>query len=339
MINIVDYGVVSGSAVNVIQNTNNLYNAINAAINKQDNLYVPAGKYYINPITIAPSSYSQQIGIVGDGKRTSVFVRGSTTNNSLPLIQIGSNTSSIFYSNSDFKDFGINAGSNVNGPAMRCYDLVRSTLKSLDLKGGTDSLQMYGGISTKIKETTLSGSKKGLSLLKFNSLAGGGYPNLITFSEGEIVENSEWGIMYADGRMLIIEKSDIEGNGLTPYSAQGGIYVSPNVGSEVISTTPQSKTLVIDKCWFEANKGTGDIVIDGGISSIENSLFFSNNSENYHDILVGGGRYFVDRCNSSFSKSANVFETANVLSGNSVTNSKFATMNINSQKTYTHNNT
>lgn len=86
MINIVDYGVVSGSAVNVIQNTNNLYNAINAAINKQDSLYVPVGKYYINPIIIAPSSYSQQIGIVGDGKRTSVFVRGSTTNNSLPLI-------------------------------------------------------------------------------------------------------------------------------------------------------------------------------------------------------------------------------------------------------------
>ena len=41
MINIVDYGVVSGSAVNVAQNTNNLYNAINAAINKQDNLYAP----------------------------------------------------------------------------------------------------------------------------------------------------------------------------------------------------------------------------------------------------------------------------------------------------------
>ena len=89
-----------------------------------------AGKYYINPITIAPSSYSQQIGIVGDGKRTSVFVRGSTTNNSLPLIQIGSNTSSIFYSNSDFKDFGINAGSNTNGPAMRC-PVTRSQIVNL----------------------------------------------------------------------------------------------------------------------------------------------------------------------------------------------------------------
>ena len=57
-----------------------------------------------------------------------------------------------------------------------------------------------------------------------------------------------------------------------------------------------------------------------------------------YGVVFGGGRYFVDRCNSSFSKSANIFETV-VLSGNAITNSKFTTMNINNQKTYTHNNT
>jgi hypothetical protein len=117
--------------------------------------------------------------------------------------------------------------------------------------------------------------------------------------------------------VLLLDGPDIEGNGTTLGSSNGGIYVGASVGAEVSITDPTSIGLITRSCWFEANTGIADIVLDSGLNSISDSNLFSQSTSVTYDIQINGGKYCLRNVNCSFNKSgANIIENAGVLSCN-----------------------
>ena len=177
-------------------------------------------------------------------------------------------------------------------------------------------------------------ANRGLSIDKFTSAAGGGWPNAIRIYGGEIVDNAEYGIWFDNGRMLLVDGPDIEGNGTILAAANGGIYIGPNVGAEVSVTDPVSIGLVARSCWFEANKGIADLVLNSGLNSVSDSNFFSTSAQVTYDIQINGGKYCLRNVNCSFNKAgANIIENSSVISGNIIEQTEANSLSYNAAKT------
>jgi hypothetical protein len=176
-------------------------------------------------------------------------------------------------------------------------------------------------------------SKRGLQVEKFSSPAGGGWPNIIRLSGCEVVDNTEYGIYFDHGRMLVLNDVEVEGNGSTLAAANGGVYIGANVGSEVSVTDTNSIGLVAKGCWFEANKGVADVCLNGGINSVSDSNFFSSSTQVTNDIKITGGKYLLRNLNMSFSKTANILETSGVIAGNCIDMVEAANLTYDASKT------
>jgi hypothetical protein len=294
-------------------------------------VYVPPGVYLTDPFQFSPTSYNAQAFFFGDEAASTIIRRRGTGAGA--FITIGSAAATIFQAGLEVRGIQIDGGVTTNGPACVMYDVVRSLFDGVLFKGGSRALQMYGGISVTFDHCWFQDSVQGLRIEKFTSLAGGGWPNIIRLSDCHWNENTEWGIWFDNGRMLILDGGQVEGNGTTLAAAQGGIYIGPNVGEEVLVTDPLSIGLVCNSTWFEANRGVADIHLNSGLNSVSNSNFFSQSTMVTNDIRIDGGRYRFDNLNMSFGKTANVLENSGTGAGNAMRFVQAAALSYSSGKT------
>jgi hypothetical protein len=298
-------------------------------------VFLPQGIYLTDPFQIAPQTYALQGFFYGDEAENTIIRRRGTGAGA--FVTIGATSGTIFQASLDVKGITIDGGVITNGPACVMYDVVRSLFDGVKFMGGSRALQMFGGISVTFDHCWFQDSVQGLRVEKFTSLAGGGWPNIIRLSDCHWNENTEWGVWFDNGRMLIIDGGQVEGNGTTLAAAQGGIYVGANVGEEVNASDPESIGLVCYSTWFEANRGVADVHLLSGINTINDSNFFSTSTQTTNDVKIEGGRYRLRNLNMSFSKTANVLETSGVTLGNTLDFVQAASLSFNSSKTALNN--
>lgn len=292
-------------------------------------VYVPPGIYLVDPIIINSQTYAGQANFIGDERERTVFQRRATGAGA--FVTIGASNGTVFQSGIGFCGITLDGGAITNGDTLACYDLVRTSFRDMRFKGGACAVHLYGGISLTFDDCLFDGAKRGIQIEKFTSAAGGGWPNLIRVNGGEIADNTEWGVWFNDGRMLILRGVDIEGNGTTTGAAQGGVYVGGGVGAEVTANDTFSHGLIVDSCWLESNIGIADIQLSSGINGVYNSNFFSISATN--DIKIDGGKYTLKNLNCSFSKAANILEGVSTQAGNIIEKVEAANISYSAMKT------
>lgn len=297
-----------------------------------NNVIVTPGVYLCDPFAISGTAYAGQANFVGMDRERCIIRR--RTAGAGAFVTYGSASGTVFQSGIGFENLTIDGGATTNGDAFVAYDLVRSQFSNVRFSGGAIGCHLYGGISLSFYSCLFDMAKTGLRIEKFSSLAGGGWPNAVRVVGGEIVDNVELGVYFDDGRMLLIDGTEIEGNGTSLGAAlQGGVYVGANVGAEVSVTDSTSIGLTMRGCWLEANRGAADIALNSGINSISDSNFFSQSTMVTNDIVINGGKYMLRNINMSFSKTANVLENGGALAGNVIENVEAANLSYSGAKT------
>lgn len=297
-----------------------------------NNVELVPGTYLCDPFSINSQVYTGQANFVGTDRERCIIKR--KTAGAGAFITHGSASGTVFQSGIGFENLTIDGGVPTNGDAFVAYDLVRSQFKNVRFTGGAVACHLYGGISVSFYSCLFDMGKRGLKVEKFTSLAGGGWPNAIRVIGGEIVDNTECGAHFDDGRMFLLDGVEIEGNGTTLGAAtQGGVYVGSGIGAEVSVTDTTSIGLMVRGCWLEANRGAADIALSSGLNSIVDSNFFSQSTMVTNDIVINGGKYILRNLNISFAKAANVLENAGVLVGNIIEMVEAANISYNAANT------
>lgn len=323
-----DFGAVGD---NVTNDTAAVLAAIAYMESTGNPVFVPTGTYLTDAFQSDSQSYAGQAFFFGDEDASTIFKRRTTGAGA--FVTIGDASATVFQANMFIRGITIDGGASTNGPACVMYDVVRSQISGCTFKGGSYALHSYGGISNTFDHCKFQDADRGVQIEKFTSAAGGGWPNLLRFDNCHLVDNAEWGIWFDYGRMLLVDGCQVEGNGTTLAAAEGGIYIGPNVGTEVTVSDPESIGIVVTETWFEANKGIADVHLNSGLNSVENSNFFSTAVQTTNDIKADGGRYRLRNLNMSFSKTANVIEGAGVSTGNLLEFIQAANLSYSSGKT------
>lgn len=328
-----DFGAVGDGAANDTT-------AVAAAVAYMEStgypVYVPPGTYLTDPIQTDSQTYALQAFFYGDEYASTIIRRRGTGAGA--FITIGDPLATAFQANIVCSNITFDGGPNTNGPCVTTYDMVRSAFTNVDFKGGSVAYSSQGGIANTFNHCLFRDAVRGFVAEAFVasgslSPAGGGWPNIIRLNDCHAVDNTEWGIWFNDGRMLIVEGCQVESNGTTLAAAQGGIYVGPDIGTEVTVTDPESIGIVINDCWVEANRGIADIQLTSGINSVSNSNFFSQSTAVTNDIRIDGGRYRLRNLNMSFAKTTNVLENSGAGIGNTIDFVQAAALSYNSSKT------
>lgn len=328
-VSVKDFGAVGDG---VADDTAAIQAAIDYMSNTGSNVLLPPGIYLTNPFSIFSTAYAGQASFVGDDRERCVLRRKTAGYGT--FVTYGSAFSTLFMSGIGFEGVTIDGGAKTNGPAFEGYDIVRSQFTNCRFTGGSVACKLNGGISITFTGCLFDAANRGLSIDKFTSLAGGGWPNAIRIYGGEIVDNAEWGIWFDNGRMLLVDGPDIEGNGTTLGTENGGIYIGPNIGAETSGTDPVSIGLIARSCWFEASRGMADIELNSGLNTVSDSNFFSQSTQATYDIKINGGKYCIRNVNCSFNKvGANIFEGASVFSGNIIEQTEANSLSFNAAKT------
>lgn len=322
-----DFG---GNGNDSADNTSAFADAVAWMLDNGRRVIIPEGSYVTDPFSVYALAYSRQIGFVGEDRVRSVIKRLS--NGAGAFVTFGNSAQTLFVGTNPLTNLTVNGGADTNGDTVVIYDWVRGVMDNVKFSGGTTALRLYGGISCRITNYTLELAKVGFKATKYTSSvggAGGGSPNLITLSGGEIVDNKEWGAYFDGGRMLRIRDTDIEGNGSVGLC--GGLYVGPGVGEDVAPGNVLSLGVLVDNVWFESNIGVYDFGQDGGFNRLNGCTFHSIGTTN--DFAATAGRYKVSDCDSTFTKVVNFNEGAGVLSGNVIDSSEFHNLNYDANKT------
>lgn len=323
-----DFGAAGDGSTN---DTAAISAAVSWMISTGYNVSVPPGIYMTDPFTINGTAYAGQATLIGSDRERCIIRRRTTGAGA--FVTYGSSGGVIFQSGVGFENLTIDGGVTTNGDTFVGYDVVRSNFYNTKFLGGSIACHLYGGIDLTFYGCTFDSSTYGVKIEKFTSGAGGGWPNLIKFIGGEIINNSIWGLWFDYGRMLELTDLDIESNGTTLGAAQGGVYIGPNVGTEVSISDTYSIGLVANGIWFEANKGAADVSLNSGINSIQNSNFFTTAAQNTNDVVINGGRYFLTNVNMSFAKTANVLENAGTITGSLIMSSDIPNTSVTGSKT------
>lgn len=299
-------------------------------------VYVPPGTYLTDPIQTSSQTYARQAFFYGD-EYASTIVRRRTTGVSA-FVTIGSPLATSFQANIVCSNVTFDGGPSTNGPCFVTYDMVRSVFTNVDFKGGSIAYHSQGGIANTFNHCFFRDALRGFVAEAFVasgtlSPAGGGWPNINRLNDCHVIDNAQRGVWFNDGRLLIVENCQIEGNGTTFAADQGGVYIGPDIGTEISITDPESIGIVINNSWLEANKGVSDIQFTSGINSVSNSNFFSQSTSVTNDIRIDGGKYQLRNLNMSFAKTANVLENSGAGVGNTIDFVQASALSFDSSKT------
>ena len=311
--------------------------ALQATINQCQALirsvYVPAGTYITQPLTYASTAYAAQVAIIGENSNETIIKKKSGASTD-PLLTIGSASATNFTAELRVENItfdGLAKASTTDG--IKAYDLVRSSFTSCIFVNSGINFYGLGGIYITFRDCTFDAGNTGARFEKFTSLAGGGWPNGISFENCFLINNSSWGLWFEDGRLVTLDQCEIEGNGTSGNSSTGGVRIGTNIGGEGGGATPNSIGLRARDLWCEANAGAASVVLLGGKNTIENSYFVANANATY-DIYINGGTYRLDKCVSDSAKTYNIYEDSGASGPSWINACEIPTLNYNPNKTY-----
>ena len=299
-----------------------IQSAFNYAISSNKSISIIAGTYIVSGLDY--NSTSSHASIVGDGSGVTII---RNTLNTSPTLTIRGSPNQLnvrginFSGNGSVRSWGSGngaAGNSLTGTiptsecAVRMINLVHANFDDCYFTDAIWGADIQGGIVV----TFTSCYAYWNSSVGFRAWKSGasGWPNIITLRDSHAVENGEVGVYFDDGRMLILDGCDLEGNGKNTTVATNiacGVYVGDNAGSEGGTTTGPNgsafNTLAasITNCWFEQNgnnNGAGlpnsgnmaHIVHSHGGLKLQNSLF-TNATAGRH-VRIRGGMYKIDDC-------------------------------------------
>lgn len=314
--------------------------AIQAAIAYMEStgypVYVPPGTYLTDLIQTDSQTYALQSFFYGDEYASTIIRRRGASGDA--FITIGDPLATSFQANIVCSNVTFDGGPSTNGPCFVTYDMVRSVFTNVDFKGGSIAYHSQGGIANTFNHCFFRDALRGFVAEAFVasgtlSPAGGGWPNINRLNDCHVIDNAQWGVWFNDGRLLIVENCQIEGNGTTLAADQGGVYIGPDIGTEISITDPESIGVVVNNSWLEANKGVSDIQFTSGINSVSNTNFFSPSTSVTNDIRIDGGKYRLRNLNMSFAKTANVLENSGAGVGNTIDFVQASALSFDSSKT------
>jgi hypothetical protein len=316
----------------VADDTTPIQTAINAGQANIRSIYFPSGLYICQPLTYPSTAYAAQISLLGANPQETI-IRKKSGAATAPLLTIGSAAATNFTAGLRVENITFDGlSTSATTDAVKHYDLVRSKFESCTFKNANNTYYGLGGIYVTFHDCTFDSGNTGARFEKFTSLAGGGWPNGITFENSFLINNPTWGLWFDDGRLVTLDQCEVEGNGTAGNSTTGGIRIGANIGLEGGGATPNSIGLRARDTWCEANAGAASVVLLGGKNAIDSGYFVANPNATY-DIYINGGYYHLEKCVADTSKSPNVFETASVSSGNWINACSFQNLSYNVAKT------
>ena len=332
VVNVKDFGAVGDGTTN---DTAAFNAAISASITPGSSLFIPAGIYIVDQITVVLTSASQGFYIFcPDGpENTTLRKRVADAN---PLFVIGSATSVIYMANIIITGVQFQGGLSAQSACVASvvsYDLVRSQFINCIFSNSQNGMLSNGGISNSWVGCQFINNVNGIKLDKFTSLAGGGYPNNNSLVDPGVTNNTGWGVYFNNGRVLNIINIDLEGNGTTGNAATGGIYVN-NVNSEGSGAAPATG-LNLQGGWGEGNAGDASIQLNSGVNNIADFYLVANPATTY-DIHVVAGTYHLDSVAFGSNKTSNLKEESGTVAGSTIIvceDALVGTFNYNSAKT------
>lgn len=278
---------------------------------------ITAGLYRAANLTW--SSNADHPFIVGDSSGTTRIINDIDTN---PVLTITGGPNQICIIGIDFKgngsvsDWGNGngvAGNNLvgtiptNDASVRCIDLVHATFFDTYFTHSKWGLDCQGGIVvTLISSFAYWNAEVGFRFWKSGS---SGYPNVISLRDSHAKENGQVGCYFDQGRLLLADGCDFEGNGKNTVQASSiacGVYIGSQTGVENGASngpngTPfHSLAASLSNCWFEQNgnnNGSGvpngtqmaHIVHKHGKLVVRDSIF--TNTTAGRNIRIDGGQY------------------------------------------------
>jgi len=298
------------------------------------NVLIPPGEYLTDPFNLDVQFYGGTGSFYGFDRTRCILKR--RTAGAGAFITFGVSTGTIFRSHVGMSGIKVDGGSTTNGPSVEAFSLSRSNFNDCHFSGGTAAFRMYGGVSVSFQNCLFDMANRGIHIQDYDGANANKWPNQTKIIGGEIVDNAEYGVWFDGGIMLLLDGIDIEGNGTTRGVANGGVYVGPNVGVAVTSTSGQSPGITIRNCWIERNKGIAQVYCESGINQIYSSFFFANGVEYVEfDIRVLGGKYTVKDCDFVFvgGKTAQISEGSGIDFGNYIEAQETTTLQVDQDKT------
>lgn len=330
MVSVKDFGATGNGSTD---DTTAMQAAIDYAVTNGRDLYIPDGTYIVNQLTYNSTSYALMPSIYGAGRNQTIIKKkaGSTVG---ALFTIGAFAATNFMANVTIEGItfdGLNSATSTFG--VVCYNFVRSRIMNCIVKNCDNGIYFQGGIASWAVDCVIIDNRQGFTADAFASSAGSTWPNYHILQRCVVSDNTLWGVFFDNGRMLRILDCDIEGNGTTADTTTGGIRVGPDIDSEDAGANPFGA--VITNTWLESNKGAASIVMLSGRSMIYNCNIVANVDAVY-DIYADDCNYNLYETIITTANSPSIYETANVLVGNTITavaGITLAEMSINRAKT------
>ena len=298
-------------------------------------VFIPAGHYKTGPFALYSGAHQDWCGFYGeDPKRTIIQDVGTSAG---PLITVGSASMTTYAGYFKFANLTVQANGTA-GSAFRAYDLAWAEFDNCYFQGGATAFECYGGVNIAFNSCGFQFATTGL-LITYFTRAGGGWPNNIKLNGGIVGNNSQRGIFFDYGRQLVIDGTQIEGNGsVVGNTAHGGVVVGTNIGAETgTHATNAHSGLVCRAVWFEQNTGVADVYLQSGFNTLTDCMFWSQNTLVTNNVRVVGQKYSLVGCDfaqTSFTVGQpNVFEGGSVMAGNTVIGGDIPQITWSNQKT------
>jgi hypothetical protein len=308
VIDLRDYGL--STSASAATNTAAFAEALTAAQTARVGLFVAEGDYPCDSTTIARTTQNTQVSIFANPGGRARFIKDSADGQG--LFQLSTATPSGYMALQRFSNIVFQGFAGDSPFSLRGYDLARCLFDNCQFNGALTGLDLKGGIGNSFFACTMDGNAIGVSAKKYT---GGydGWPNLNSFTECRIINNTSWGVDFNDGLLLALKTCDVEGNGTNGDANTGGVSVGNAIGSKDGITAPG--LVATDGCWFEGNSGNAAVRWESGQNTVRDSFFVGNANATYDSRSIGGN-YNISNCVYSNNKTNNHYDDATVASGN-----------------------
>uniref|UniRef100_UPI002618F49B hypothetical protein n=1 Tax=uncultured Rhizobium sp. TaxID=155567 RepID=UPI002618F49B len=299
-------------------------------------LMLPNGVMNCDQISVPYYSFGTQVSIFANPGRKTVLKKATADGNG--LFQLSEPTAAGYtallrFSNITFEGYAGNSAF-----AFRGYDLARCFFDNCQFNKALIGLDLKGGIGNSFFKCTVDGNVVGVNCKRY---VGGydGWPNLNSFDQCQIINNTSWAVDFDDGMVLGLHASDIEGNGTPGNLNTGGCRQGANIGSKDGIVAPG--IVVTGNSWFEANAGRAAFQSSSGVAKVRDAFFVANpDASCMYDTYIIAGNYDFDSNIYGTNKTFNHFEEAGAASGNTFTkNRHVGAISIDAAKTMLQNDT
>ena len=297
--------------------------AINAAIAASATLRIPAGKYVVGALTYVPTSFNNEISIVGAGSATTILQAPSGATQ--PTLTVGSPSQSYFPSGFNFSgiQFG---GVSTQSASIVAYNVNSSAWSDLLIAGAQTGLELYACINLTLTNCEIEQCAQfGINATHMAS-GPNTVVNMLTLDGCRLVNCGTTAFQVDYGGHIKLSRCDIEGNG--PAS-------SPTTASAIacgFNMNAGQPGVTLEGCWFEANNGTVQVQFDSGANAINDCLFVESGTAP-KDLYVAGGTYMLRNIRCMSSLAPNVAESGSVGSGNWIISCAIPNISVDPTKT------